>query len=118
MANRMITLTALCVAVLMLGTTAYSKTKKQEPSPAKPDTVKLVGTVNAVKNTNGVVTFVKLVTASTTYSVVLDSKGLELGKTADGKKVEAEGIVTQKEKEKWVTIKSFRRVSEKPADKK
>jgi hypothetical protein len=112
----MITVAALCIAVLMCST-AYCEVKKEVP-PAKPAEVKMEGTVHVVKDANGVVTSVKLVTTASAYHVVLDAKGLELGKTENGKKVEVEGIVAHKEKDKWVTVKSFKVIEEKPANKK
>ena len=59
----------------------------------------------------------KLATATSTYEVVLNEKGLELGKTMDGKKVEVEGTVSHKDGQKWIDVKSFKAVEEKPTEK-
>jgi hypothetical protein len=59
---------------------------------------------------------VKLATAESTYDVVLNEKGLELGSTMDGKKVEVEGTVSDQNGQKLIDVKSFKPVEEKPAE--
>ena len=41
------------------------------------------------------------------YFVTLDSKGKELGLKMGGKMVEASGILTVKNKEKWLTVQKY-----------
>lgn len=114
MAKKMIVVMALCAAVcLLLSSAAYGETPKQAP-PAQPKEVKLEGTVSVVKDANNVITAVKLTTAISAYEVVLNEKGLELGKTMDGKKVEVEGTIQHKDGQKLIDIKSFKPVEEKP----
>ena len=124
MTKKMMVVTGLCVAVcLLLSSVAYSEAPKEAPAPApapekpKPVEVKLEGTVSVVKDANNVITSVKLATARTTYEVVLNEKGLELGNTMADKKVEVEGTVSHKDGQKWVDVKSFKAVEEKPAEK-
>jgi CRISPR/Cas system type I-B associated protein Csh2 (Cas7 group RAMP superfamily) len=57
---------------------------------------------------------VKFTTAKSSYEVVLNAKGLELGQTMDGKKVEVTGIIQHKETQKWIDVKNFKQVAETP----
>jgi hypothetical protein len=118
MTKKMMVVTGLCVAVcLLLSSMAYSEAPKKGPSPvpSQPKEVKLEGTVSVVKDVNNVITGVKLTTVTkATYDVVLNEKGLELGKTMAGKKVVVEGIVSPKDGQRWINVKSFKAVEEKP----
>jgi hypothetical protein len=122
MTKKMMVVTGLCVAVcLLLSSVAYSEAPKPAPAPApapaQPKEVKLEGTVSVVKDANNVITAVKLITARSTYDVVLNKKGLELGNTMADKKVEVEGTVSHKDGQKWIDVKSFKLAEEKPAEK-
>jgi hypothetical protein len=121
MTKKMMVVTGLCVAIcLLLSSVAYSEAPKEAPAPEKPKPVevKLEGTVSVVRDANDNITSVKLTTTlKGVYEVMLNTTGLELGKTMDGKKVEVEGIVSHKDGEKLVDVKSFKPVAEKPAEK-
>jgi uncharacterized protein (DUF2147 family) len=84
------------------------------PKPKKPETVRLEGTVSVAKDSNGVVTSIKLTTAKkTVYNVTLDKKGKELG-DFNGKEVEVRCVITEKKDgQKWITVSEFRLVEKK-----
>ncbi|MGA1979726.1 MAG: hypothetical protein ABSG99_04060 [Sedimentisphaerales bacterium] len=80
------------------------------PKPKKPETVRLEGTVSVTKDSNDVVTSIKLTTArKTVYYVTLDEKGKELG-GLNGKEVEVRCVITEKDNQKWITVHEFRLV--------
>ena len=90
---------------------AADKTPAEQP---KPNVVKVQGLVNVTKDANNVVTKVVVVAEKEIYDVVLDAKGLELGKTMEGKKVEVQGTVAKKGTELWLTVQSFKAVEVAP----
>jgi len=51
------------------------------------------------------------------YQVVLDEKGIELGKTMADKRVKIEGTVEIKGDVHWLTVKTFSEVKAKPEPK-
>ena len=73
---------------------------------AEGETVKLQGVVNATKDANDGITAVQLAASAGTYNVELDAKGLELGEM-DGQKVEVEGVVSEKDGQKWLKVLMF-----------
>jgi hypothetical protein len=115
------------LAVFMLGMLAGScwaankAAEKSANAPAKAPAVKppkdkeLKGTVAEVKDKDGNVTGVELTMGKgLTYQVTLDEKGKELGKTMSGKKVKVTGTIEMKDKAKWLTVKNYTEVVEKP----
>jgi hypothetical protein len=79
---------------------------------AEGETVKLQGVVSVTKDANDVITAVQLVTDAGTYSVELDAKGKELGENTEGEKVEVEGMVSQKDDQKWLKVTAFKEIEE------
>jgi hypothetical protein len=83
--------------------------------PKKP--VKLKGTVSVIKDPNNVVTAITLTTTyrtvKTVYHVTLDKKGKELG-SLNGKEVEVQGVVTEKDGQKWIMVQEFQPAEKKP----
>jgi hypothetical protein len=73
---------------------------------AEGEAIKSQGVVSVTKDANDVITAVQLVTDAGSYSVELDAKGLELGEM-DGQVVEVEGIVSQKDNQKWLKVLTF-----------
>ena len=71
----------------------------------------LTGRIEAVKNQQGGVMIVRLVTPDGTYEIPLDDKGIELGKKWDGQTVDAVGTVSKKKflfiGKNEFTVKSF-----------
>jgi DNA/RNA endonuclease YhcR with UshA esterase domain len=79
---------------------------------AEGETVKLQGLVSVIRDANDVIVSVQLVADKDTYDVVLNAKGLELGENTEGEKVEVEGIVSQKDNQKWLKVLTFKAVEE------
>jgi hypothetical protein len=91
------------------------KEKSKEPGM-------VIGIVTVVKDNDGNFTEIKVtVHRSLMYKVVLDEKGIELGKTMADKRVKIEGTLEKKGEVQWVTVKTFSelkaRTDAKPKDK-
>ncbi len=98
------TLGILCLAMLtaaLLASNCFA---------AEGDAVKLQGTVSITKEAD-VIKAVELITDAGAYAVELDAKGMELG-AMDGKKVEVEGMVSEKDGQKSLKVLSFTAVVE------
>jgi hypothetical protein len=78
---------------------------------AEGEAIKSQGVVSVTKDANDIITAVQLVTDAGSYSVELDAKGLGLGEM-DGQMVEVEGIVSQKDNQKWLKVLTFKAVEE------
>jgi hypothetical protein len=103
----------LAANVFAAGAEAPAKPKKPEAAPRLPVTVKLEGTVSVTKDSNDVVTSIRLTTANKTiYHVTLDEKGKELGGLND-KEVEVRCVITKKDDQKWIKVNEFRLVEKK-----
>jgi hypothetical protein len=68
----------------------------------------VIGIVTVVKGNDGNITEIK-VTAhrELAYKVVLDAKGIELGKTMADKRARIEGTIEKKGDVQWLTVKTF-----------
>ena len=68
----------------------------------------VIGIVTVVKDNDGNITEIK-VTAhrELIYKVVLDEKGIELGKTMADKRARIEGTIEKKGDVQWLTVKTF-----------
>jgi hypothetical protein len=98
------TIGILCLAMLtaaLLASTCFA---------AEGDAVKVQGTVSVTKEAD-VITAVQLTTDAGAYNVELDEKGMELG-GMDGKKVEVEGTVSEKDGQQWIKVIEFVAVAE------
>ncbi len=73
---------------------------------AEGDNVKAQGIVNTTRDANDAITAVELAADAGTYNVELDANGLELGEM-DGQKVEVEGVVSEKDGQKWLKVVKF-----------
>jgi hypothetical protein len=109
----------LGVAAAFLATSVFAagadanKPKKPEAGPRPPVTVKLEGTISVTKDSNDVVTSIKLTTArKAVYNVTLDKKGEELG-GLNGKEVEVRCVITEKNDQKWIQVHEFQLVEKK-----
>jgi hypothetical protein len=103
----------LSIAIAALLSTMCFAADEPKAAP-KPDVVKVQGIVNVTKDANNVVTKVVVVAEKEIYNVVLDAKGLDLGKTMDGKKAEIQGTVAKKGTELLLTVQSFKAVEVAP----
>jgi hypothetical protein len=100
----------MLVAVAMIGflfaVSAPAATDANKPAKGKQITV--VGKVHETKDKSGKLERVKVVTEKDKhYWVVLDAKGLDLGKTMAGKEVEVTGTVHVKNDIHWLTVEKY-----------
>ena len=81
---------------------------KGTPKEKSKDNAPITGSVTVVKGNDGNITEIK-VTAhkELIYRVVLDEKGIELGKTMAGKTARIEGTIEKKGDVQWLTVKTF-----------
>ncbi len=98
------------VFLVMLTTVFLASTGFAEEAEGK--TVKLEGFVSVARDANDVIISVQLITDEDTYNVVLDEKGLELGKEMEYTEVEVEGIVSEKDNQKWLKVLTFKEIEE------
>jgi len=100
---------------------SYSLPQTQTPLRVEPNQPKrnieaasqLKGIVSVTKDPANVITAVKLTTAyKTVYYVVLNKKALELS-GLNGKEVEVQCVITDKDGQKWIKVSAFQ-----PAEKK
>ena len=101
-------LAMLVLAVAVVGFVSVGVAKTQDPNTPKAEPT-IVGKVVVVKDAGGVITAVQLDSkrAGTTYNVVLDAKGKELGAKMEGKRVEVKAVESVKGEAKWLTVKSY-----------
>lgn len=91
---------------------------EQTPETEQPNLVKVQGIVNVTKDANDVITKVTLTTKDkVVYNVVLNLKGLDLGKGMAGKEVEVEGIVSKEGIQNWIKVQSYKLVEKAPPTK-
>ena len=78
----------------------------KEPAVHKPITI--TGTVNVMKDKEGAIIAVRLITSRNIgYNITLDAKGKELAERFAGKTAEVTGIPETKEEVKWLTVGKF-----------
>ncbi len=84
---------------------------ESKKSEKKVDTVTVTGSVSVQKDAKGEIKGVELTTAdAVVYSVRMNAEGKALAKE-DGKKVEATGVVSEKEGKKVLHVASFKPAS-------
>ena len=81
---------------------------KETPKEKSKDNSLVIGVVSIVKDKDGNIVEIK-VTAhkDLIYKVVLDEKGMELGKTLADKRARIEGSIEKKGETQWITVKMF-----------
>jgi hypothetical protein len=84
------------------------QTPKETPKEKSKDNSLVIGIVTIVKDNDGNIAEIK-VTAhkELVYKVVLDEKGIELGKTMADKRARIEGLIEIKGDVHWLTVKTF-----------
>jgi hypothetical protein len=113
---------AVCVLVSNV-MAADANQPKETPKDNSKENNLVIGIVTTVKDRDGNIAEIK-VTAhkELIYKVVLDEKGIELGKTMVDKRARIEGFIETKGDTKWLTVKTFSdlkpRAEGKPAPKK
>jgi len=96
------------IATILLNSTGFAA----EQGQSEPKTVKLQGYVSVTWDANDVITSVSLITDDVTYNVVLNEKGLELGEEMADEEVKVEGVVSEKDEQQWITVRTFKAVEE------
>ncbi|MGA2172860.1 MAG: hypothetical protein ABSG82_07615 [Sedimentisphaerales bacterium] len=102
-------LAGVVVACVLLGfvSNAPAADANKPKEAGKEKQTHVVGTVNEVKDQNGIVTEVTVKSPKETYQITLDTKGKELGQTMDGKKVKVSGTLEVKNGVKWLTVEKY-----------
>ncbi len=101
---------AICFFIAMSSNTFAADPNKPKAAPKeKQNDLRLViGVVSVVKDKDGNITEIKVTThPELIYKIVLDDKGIELGKTLVDKRARIEGFIETKGKDQWVTVKTF-----------
>ncbi|MFZ0034496.1 MAG: hypothetical protein WAK60_05855 [Sedimentisphaerales bacterium] len=104
------------LAILLIAGTALLGTVCFAAEQA-PKAVKVVqGFVGVNKDANDVITKVTLTTKDkVVYDVVLNAKGMELGKKMASKEVEVEGTISKEAGQETITVMTFKAVEKAPA---
>jgi hypothetical protein len=105
------------LAILLVAGTALLGAVCFAADQAPPKAVKVVqGFVGVNKDANDVITKVTLTTKDkVVYDVVLNAKGLELGKKMASKEVEVEGTISKEAGQETITVMTFKAVEKAPA---
>ena len=110
MKKRLIALVAVCMilAVVSNAMAADPNQPKGPPKEKSKDTKLVIGVVTVMKDNDGNFTEIKVkATKELIYQVVLDEKGIELGKTMADKRARIEGTIEKKGNVEWLTVKTF-----------
>jgi hypothetical protein len=113
---------AVAVCMMLAVVSNVMAADANQPKEKSKDTKLVIGIVAVVKDNDGNFTEIK-VTAhrELIYKVVLDGKGIELGKALADKRARIEGTIEQKGNVQWLTVKTFGevkpRADAKPKDK-
>jgi hypothetical protein len=84
------------------------ETPRETPKEKSKDNNLVIGIVTIAKNNDGNFTEIKVkVTKELIYQVVLDEKGIDLGKTMADKRARIEGTIETKGDVQWLTVKTF-----------
>ena len=97
---------AVCMTLAVVSNVMASDAN--QPKEKSKDTKLVIGVVTVVKDNDGNFTEIK-VTAhrELIYKVVLDAKGIELGKAMADKRARIEGTIEKKGDVQWLTVKTF-----------
>jgi len=100
---------AICTMLAVVSNAMAADVNQPKGTPKEKSKEQMVvGIVSVTKDNDGNFTEVKVtVHKSLIYKVVLDEKGIELGKMAD-KRVRIEGTIEKKGDVEWITVKTFR----------
>lgn len=109
-AKRMLGLVVLVmVATVVLSSVGFAAVDANKPAVV-PQKVALQGTVSVAYDANDVITSVSLTADGTVYNVVLDEKGIELGKEMANEEVKVKGVVSETDGQQWITVRIFKAV--------
>jgi uncharacterized alpha/beta hydrolase family protein len=98
---------AVCM-LLAVVSNAMAADVNQPKEKSKDSNSLVIGIVNVVKGNDGNIAEIKVtVHRQLIYEVVLDAKGIELGKTMADKRARIEGTIEKKGDVQWLTVKTF-----------
>ena len=108
---------AVCMLLAIVSNVMAADANSPKGTPKeKPKDNPIIGIVTVVKDNDGNITEIKVkVHRELIYQVVLDEKGIELGKTMAERRARIEGTVDIKGDVHWLTVKTFGEVKAKPA---
>ncbi len=100
-------LVAVCMMLAVVSTVMAADANQAKETP-KEKSKDVIGIVTVTKDNDGNVTEIKVVShKELIYKVVLNEKGLELGKTMADKRARIEGTIEKKGDVQWLTVKTF-----------
>ena len=107
MKKRLMAMVGVVVVCVLLAVVSNAMAADaNQPKEKSKDGV--IGIVTVVKDNDGNIAEIKVkVHKDLIYQVVLDEKGIELGKTMAGKRVKIAGTIEKKGDAEWVTVKTF-----------
>jgi hypothetical protein len=101
---------AVCVLLAVISNViaADANQPKETPKEKSKDNNLVIGIVSILKDNDGNIVEIK-VTAhkDLIYKVVLDEKGIDMGKTMVDKRARIEGLIEKKGDTQWLTVKTF-----------
>ena len=84
------------------------ETSRETPKEKSKDNSLVIGIVTIVKDNDGNIAEINVIShKDLVYKVVLDEKGIELGKTMADKRARIEGLVEMRGNAHWLTVKTF-----------
>jgi hypothetical protein len=101
---------AVCMVLAVVSNVMAADANQPNGTPKEKskDLGPVIGVVTVVKDNDGNIAEIKVtVRKSLIYKVVLDEKGIELGKTFADKKVRIKGTIEKKGEVQWITVKTF-----------
>jgi len=99
---------AFCALLAIVSNAMAADANHPKEPPRIRDVNLVIGIVTVTKDNDGNITEVKVTThRELIYKVVLDDKGIELGKTMADKRARIEGTMEKKGEVIWLTVKSF-----------
>jgi hypothetical protein len=101
---------AVCMILAVVSNALAADANQPKGTPKeKPEDLKLViGIVTVAKASDGNIAEIKVTShRELIYKVVLDAKGIEVGKTMADKRVRIEGTIEKKGEVQWITVKTF-----------
>jgi hypothetical protein len=117
MKKRLIVLVGVVAVCMMLAVVsnvmaAEANQPKQTPRETPKDNSKdlnlVIGIVTLVKDNDGNIVEIKVAAhKELIYQVVLDEKGIDMGKTLVDRRARIEGTIETKGKVQWLTVKTF-----------
>jgi hypothetical protein len=108
----MVGVVAVCVLLAVVSNVMAADAN--QPKEKSKDNNLVIGIVTIVKDNDGNIAEIKVTShKELIYRVVLDEKGIELGKTMADKRARIEGLVEVKGNVHWLTVKTFGEVKAK-----